>query len=84
MIPMELKSVRAQYDTFIEGIVQDNRRRGLIQEGKQRRSARRFDWLLCELDYQRIVLAGRLARSEFAQLILRAAQSRVFSSGCCG
>lgn len=39
--------------------------------------------LRCELDYQRLVLAERLVRFDFARSILRPEEARMFSSGPC-
>jgi hypothetical protein len=41
------------------------------------------DRLRCELDYQRLALAERLARFDLAQSVLRADRGSVFSTGPC-
>ena len=47
------------------------------------RFSHQLDRLLCELDYRRLVLAERLERFDFAQSMLRAGETSIFSSGQC-
>ena len=52
--------------------------------GNRERVSRYWNWILCELDFQRVVLAERLARFGLAPSILRGDQTVLFSAGRCG
>lgn len=86
MILGDVRTVHAEHKTFVEDIMRENAHRKIAQEirrSQPRRHARRVNWLLCELDYRRVVLAERLARYELAQSILRGEELTLFSAGRC-
>ncbi len=86
MIPKDVRTVRAQHKTFIEDIMRENVHRKLVQQirrSQPRWQTRRVNWLLCELDYRRVVLAERLANYELAKSMLRGEETTLFSAGRC-
>ena len=86
MIPKDPRTAHAQYQAYVQDIMRDNRHRSLAQEirrGQPRWYTRRVNWLLCELDYRRVVLAERLTRYEMAQSVLRGEEMNLFSAGRC-
>jgi hypothetical protein len=77
---------RADYKAFLENEMRENQKLRLAQEarhGQRHWYAPYLDSLLCKLDYQRVVLAERLARFEIARSILRGAETNLFSTGGC-
>ena len=86
MIPKDPRQVSAQYKAFVENRMRENWHLRLAQEarGRQRQWYTPYlNSLLCELDYQRVVLAERLARFGMAQSILRGTKTSLFSTGRC-
>jgi hypothetical protein len=86
MIPKDVRTVSAEYETFIRDVMRDNQQRRLaqkIRKAQPRWYTRGVDWLLCELDHRRVVLAERLARYKLAQSVLRGEEMNLFSAGRC-
>ena len=56
------------------------------QNGKDSRDRQSRYWnrVLCELDFQRVVLADRLARFGLDPSVLRGDETALFSAGRCG
>lgn len=83
---MEVRTVSAQYKAIVDNIMRENAHWKLAQEirpSQARRRTRRVDWLLCELDHRRVLLAQRLERYDLAQSLLHADEASVLSSGHC-
>ena len=86
MIPRDAQTVRAEHEALVKDIMRENAYQKIIQEirrSQPRWYARRANWLLCELDYRRVVLAERLAHYELVRSILRGEQAHLFSAGRC-
>ena len=86
MIPKDPRTAHTEYKAFVDNAMRENAYRKLARElrrGRPRWYSRHVDWLLCEVDYRRVVLAERLARYEFTYSLLRGDEAHLFSAGSC-
>jgi len=79
------ESIMARHE---DGVLRDLKSRDLRRHAREERGHASWlstyvDRLRCEMDYRRLVLAEQLTRFEMAQSILRADETRFFSTSQC-
>jgi hypothetical protein len=80
------EAIGARYELDLQRTLEGRAlRREARQAGSRIGGRTRYSWnrLLCELDFQRVVLAERLARVGLHPAILRGDETTVFSAGRC-
>ena len=79
------ESILARHEEYTLSALDAHELRRTAREGQQQASwlSRYADRLRCEMDYQRLVLAERLARFDMAQSILHSGETSFFSTGQC-
>lgn len=81
------EAIRARHEVDLQrGLEARTLRTQSRQNGKDSRNqqSRYWDGVLCELDFQRLVLAERLARFGLDPSVLRGDETALFSAGRCG
>lgn len=79
------ETILAQHEEYTRSSLAAHQLRHTVHERRRQvgRLSRYKERVRCEMDYQRLVLAERLARFEMAQSILRSSETSLFSTGQC-